>query len=708
MEKQLKKTIAHLLSILLIFGALTSGLIAFGPIGFDAYADDEEVVVDEAVHADDLVLVAWEKIGKLPDGHTIRIAFDEDGGNEWEGSDAQAWCTDYYDDLLEDPVGDYIVGVKTSEPNEPYEGVLDRWKKSNIDGTGFDDPADAEPSDLNKVFFLSAYEYYENCDYIQTEDFTKHRNLDGWLLRSAAVKEGYSLIGIVRSAGEPYYAYPQQADCTVIPAMYVKKSFFEEQLNVVSVEPGTVVNFSDRDWVIMENPEGIRTYDDLLDHLKEIWSKVVSDGIGELIREGDYDEEGKEALQAICTNALNALEEAKTKAEVEEIVTAAALAVANDVETITGAKEAAQEDLKEFFDSIDQSEYDAANVKALEDANEAGKEAIEGSTTTAGAHDAADNAIKVLDAIQTVEEAKETAMDALNECFDLLDPLDYDDAGWDAIEEAYKAGEEGIGKAETNAEAYAASGTAIEALENVETVPEAKEAAKKDLEDYFKSIDKSKYDDAGKAALDAAYKAGQDAIEAAKTTDGAKAAGTSAKSSLDAVKTVGTVKADAEKALDDYAKTKDPANYDEAGKVALNVAITNGRNTIEAAKSAAEVNAALINAKATMDAVTQVIVDLKAVKIKSAKSAKESAKVTWKKVSKKNRQNTQYVEIQYSPDKTFRTDVETKLVKSKKTNNTLKVLESKKKYYVRVRAYTKVGNVLHVSKWSKKKSAKIK
>ena len=44
----------------------------------------------------------------------------------------------------------------------------------------------------------------------------------------------------------------------------------------------------------------------------------------------------------------------------------------------------------------------------------------------------------------------------------------------------------------------------------------------------------------------------------------------------------------------------------------------------------------------------------------------------------------------------------------KKTSIVIKKLKSKKIYYVKVRAYKKSGEAVHVSKWSKKKSVKIK
>ena len=99
---------------------------------------------------------------------------------------------------------------------------------------------------------------------------------------------------------------------------------------------------------------------------------------------------------------------------------------------------------------------------------------------------------------------------------------------------------------------------------------------------------------------------------------------------------------------------------------------------------------------------------LPAVKISKPKAAKKSATIKWKKVSKKNLKKIKKIEIQYSMDKSFQTGVNKKYVKAKKTSQKITKLTSKKKYYVRIRAYTSSGGVIHVSKWSKTKTVKAK
>ena len=99
---------------------------------------------------------------------------------------------------------------------------------------------------------------------------------------------------------------------------------------------------------------------------------------------------------------------------------------------------------------------------------------------------------------------------------------------------------------------------------------------------------------------------------------------------------------------------------------------------------------------------------LKAVKLAKLKAAKKSVTVTWKKVAKKNLKKIKKIEIQYSLDKNFSTGVKTKYPPAKKTSLKIKGLKSKKTYYVRIRAYTNAGGVIHVSKWSSTKKAKIR
>lgn len=103
------------------------------------------------------------------------------------------------------------------------------------------------------------------------------------------------------------------------------------------------------------------------------------------------------------------------------------------------------------------------------------------------------------------------------------------------------------------------------------------------------------------------------------------------------------------------------------------------------------------------------IVDLPAIKIAKPKAAKKSVSVKWKKISKKNQKKIAKVQVQYSTDKSF-VSADTKTIFAKKNKTLLKIkkLKSRKTYYVHVRAYKSVNGKIHVSKWSKTKTVRVK
>ena len=98
------------------------------------------------------------------------------------------------------------------------------------------------------------------------------------------------------------------------------------------------------------------------------------------------------------------------------------------------------------------------------------------------------------------------------------------------------------------------------------------------------------------------------------------------------------------------------------------------------------------------------IIDLPVVKISKPAAGKKKVTVKWKKVSKKNLKKIGGIQIQVATDPGFTNIVKTATVGKKKTSKTIKGLQSKTKYYVRIRAYA-AGN--HVSNW-KAKSVKVK
>ena len=96
--------------------------------------------------------------------------------------------------------------------------------------------------------------------------------------------------------------------------------------------------------------------------------------------------------------------------------------------------------------------------------------------------------------------------------------------------------------------------------------------------------------------------------------------------------------------------------------------------------------------------------DLPTVKISKPKKAKGKITAKWKKVSKKNQKKIGGIEIQVRGPGVSRTLTAGKKSKSKKIGG----LARKTTYSVRVRAYSYIGGVKHVSAWSGWKSAKTK
>lgn len=99
--------------------------------------------------------------------------------------------------------------------------------------------------------------------------------------------------------------------------------------------------------------------------------------------------------------------------------------------------------------------------------------------------------------------------------------------------------------------------------------------------------------------------------------------------------------------------------------------------------------------------------DLPVVKISKPKAGKKKMTVRWKKVSKKKQKKIQGVEIQIATDKKFTNIVKTTTGSKKKTSKVIKSLKTKKRYYVRIRAYKNAADGRHVSNW-KYNSIKVK
>lgn len=91
----------------------------------------------------------------------------------------------------------------------------------------------------------------------------------------------------------------------------------------------------------------------------------------------------------------------------------------------------------------------------------------------------------------------------------------------------------------------------------------------------------------------------------------------------------------------------------------------------------------------------------------SLKSVKSPAKSTLAIIWKKLRKVTGY-QVQFCAKSNFKKGTIERKFKQKVTKTKVRPLKSKKKYYVRMRPYTKSGSKMYYGKWSKVKSVKIK
>ncbi len=93
---------------------------------------------------------------------------------------------------------------------------------------------------------------------------------------------------------------------------------------------------------------------------------------------------------------------------------------------------------------------------------------------------------------------------------------------------------------------------------------------------------------------------------------------------------------------------------------------------------------------------------IKATTISKVTSAKKGFKVTWKK------QSVTGYEIQYATNANFKSAKTVKVTSYKTTSKSISKLTAKKKYYVRIRTYKKVGSKTFYSAWSSKKTVTTK
>ena len=96
-------------------------------------------------------------------------------------------------------------------------------------------------------------------------------------------------------------------------------------------------------------------------------------------------------------------------------------------------------------------------------------------------------------------------------------------------------------------------------------------------------------------------------------------------------------------------------------------------------------------------------INLKGVFLSSVKAQKKKMVVSWKKTG-----GNQEYQVQYSTSKNFKSNVKTANISAKRGSVIIKNIPAKKRYYVRIRSYKKVGNKIWYTGWSKTKNVNTK
>ena len=96
-------------------------------------------------------------------------------------------------------------------------------------------------------------------------------------------------------------------------------------------------------------------------------------------------------------------------------------------------------------------------------------------------------------------------------------------------------------------------------------------------------------------------------------------------------------------------------------------------------------------------------INLKKVSLSSVKAQKKKMVVYWKKTG-----GNHGYQVQYSTSKRFSSNVKTVRLSAGKKSVTIKNIPAKKRYYVRIRSYKKVGNKIWYTGWSKAKNVRTK
>ena len=328
------------------------------------------------------------------------------------------------------------------------------------------------------------------------------------------------------------------------------------------------------------------------------------------------------------------------KATIDEIKTDAEFVA----EELLSAKNTAKAELDVYVNATDyRTEQQTALATAIAD----GKTAIDASADIAAVNTALANAKASIDQIKTnaeltAEELATAKINAKEELDSYVRASDYRAEQQTSIATAISNGKIAIDAAPDITAVNTALANAKAVIDEIKTDAEltaeelaaAKSEAKAALDAYVNVND---YRAEQQSAITSAIAGGKNAIDAATTKAGVTSALDSSKLLIDAIKTdremtaeeLASAKQTAKNALASYAKA---ADYREAQKTELSLAITNGNNAIDAASDITAVNTALANAKAVIDKI-KTDAELTAEELVAAKAAAKTTLESYKNAS---------------------------------------------------------------------------
>ena len=286
---------------------------------------------------------------------------------------------------------------------------------------------------------------------------------------------------------------------------------------------------------------------------------------------------------------------------------------------LADAKTAAKADLDTLLAGKTESNYDADDWTALNQAITDGKDNIDAATTIDEVTTAKTNAVTAVNAIKTkAEKLADAKTDAKADLDTLLDgktEADYDADDWTALNQAITDGKTAIENATTTDAVATAKNTAVDAVNAVKTkaqkLADAKTTAKNDLDALLDGENPDDYDQADWNALTQAINDAKTAIDAATTLDAVEAAKTPAQQAEANTKTkeqkaaeaLQNAKDNAKADLDTLQSGKNQNDYDEADWTTLTQAITDGKTAIDNATTTEAITTAKNNAVDAVNAV---------------------------------------------------------------------------------------------------------